>query len=69
MTKITDKKVYVQIAEELIKKYNIKYYHNDLYIYDNGVYVNDTSILEREILSLNENINRFTRKEILEYII
>lgn len=68
MDKILDKKIHVQIGDELIKKYNIKYYHNDLYIYDNGVYVNDTSILEREILSLNENINRFTRKEILEYI-
>lgn len=68
MDKILDKKIHVQIGDELIKKYNIKYYHNDLYVYDNGVYVNDTSILEREILSLNENINRFTRKEILEYI-
>lgn len=68
MTQITDKKVYVQIAEELIKKYDIKYHNNDLYIYNNGVYVNDTTILEREILVLNENINKFTRKEILEYI-
>lgn len=68
MNKITDKKIYVQIAEELIKKYDIKYHNNDLYIYTNGVYVNDTIILEREILVLNENINKFTRKEILEYI-
>lgn len=47
---------------------NIKYFNGDLYIYNNGLYINDISILEREILNLDSNTTKHLRNEILEYI-
>lgn len=60
--------IHTRIAEELLNKYDIKYYNKNLYIYSNGVYFKDTSILEREMLKLNENITKNTRREVIEYI-
>ena len=46
-------KPYVQIANSLISNFKIKYYNGELYVYNNGLYTNDISILEREILKIH----------------
>ena len=61
-------KPYVQIANSLIANLKIKYYNGELYVYNNGLYTNDISILEREILKIDSNTSKHFRNEILEYI-
>ena len=68
MGKLEKKNMHVQIGDTLLESLHIKLYNTDLYVYQNGVYIKDISIIEREILSLNENTTKNTRKEVLEYI-
>ena len=60
--------IHVQIADILLKNYKIKYFNGKLYIYTNGFYTNDISILERAIIDLNPNIKKKTREDIFDYI-
>lgn len=63
-----ENKIHVQIGNELTKRYFIKNFNGNLYIYNNGLYTDDLSILERAILKLNPNITKRTREEIFSYI-
>ena len=68
MGKLKKKSMHVQIGDALLASLHIKLYNTDLYVYHNGFYIKDTSIIEREILSLNENTTKTMRQEILEYL-
>ena len=63
-----ENKMHVQIGNILMKKYHIKNYSGNLYIYNKGIYSDDISILERNIIKLNPNITKRIREEIFSYI-
>lgn len=60
--------LHTSLAEDLLKMYSIKYYNHNLYIYNNGIYSKDTTILEKKLIELDENVTRQIRKEVLEYL-
>ncbi len=60
--------LHTSLAENLLEIFNIKYYNCNLYVYNNGIYSKDTTILEKKMIELDENVTRQTRKETLEYL-
>ena len=57
--------IHTSLAENLLETFNIKYYNCNLYVYNNGIYSKDTTILEKKMIELDENVTRQTRKESL----
>lgn len=60
--------IHVKIAKVVCKTLYIQYYNEGLYIYKNGVYTNDISILELEIIKVYRNATRNIMKEVLHHI-
>lgn len=59
---------YVIIAQKVMKILYIKYYRERYYVYDNGVYHQNLPLIERTILSININLNKHKREEVLDFI-
>lgn len=59
---------HVEIAEKILKKLYIKFFNEDFYVYDNGVYSRNKHIIELAILEINSNASTNLRREILGYI-
>ncbi len=59
---------HVKIAEEIMTSINIKYYAENFYVYENGVYKQNELAVERKILEIKRNAKKNLRKEILDYI-
>lgn len=59
---------HVIIANKITQKYYIYYFHEDFYIYDNGVYKPKKYIIEKEILKINPNAKKNLQNEVLNYI-
>ncbi len=59
---------HVEIAEKVMKEIHIKFYRENFYVYENGVYRKNKPLIEKNILSINRNIKRHLRAEILDYI-
>lgn len=59
---------HVVIAHRVCEKLEIKYYNENFYVYENGVYVQNLPLIEETILSINPNIKKSQRSEVLEYI-
>lgn len=59
---------HVKIAQEVMKRIEIKYYRKDFYVYNNGVYRPNLNLIENIILDINQNLKQHFRKEIIEYI-
>lgn len=59
---------HVQIAEKVLEQLFIKYYKGNFYIYNDGVYKEGLSEIERCMLSIDKNLKRSLRAEILDYL-
>ncbi len=59
---------HVKIAEEVMKKIYIKFYRENFYVYENGVYHKNKTLIEQTILSIKRNAKKHLRAEILDYI-
>lgn len=59
---------HVRIAEEVMKRLHIKYYRENFYVYEEGVYLKNLPLIEKTILSIKKNAKKNLRTEILEYI-
>lgn len=59
---------HVRIAEEIMQRLHIKYYNEEFYVYENGVYKRNRPLIEQEILKIEPSAKSYLRKEILEYI-
>lgn len=59
---------HVKIAEEIMKKLYIRYYRENFYVYQNGVYKKNLPLIEQTILSIDKNIKKHLRQEVLDYI-
>lgn len=59
---------HVIIAEKIMQKYHIHYFHEDFYVYDNGVYNPNKSLIEKEIININPNAKKNLQNEVLNYI-
>ena len=46
----------------------VVYYHGDFWVYVDGVFVSGDKILEKKIVSLNKNLKKSQRKEVMNYI-
>jgi len=57
-----------EIAEELLKNDNIVVYENSLYIYKNGVYVDDENYIYTKIINICKDANTSLRKEVYNYL-
>lgn len=57
-----------KFAKWLIKEYHIKRINNQLHIYKDGVYVDDTKEIEKVMLQTIERLNKTKRNEVLDYI-
>lgn len=57
-----------EIAEELLKNNNIVVYENSLYIYINGVYINDENYIYTKIIDICKEANTSLRKEVYNYL-
>lgn len=67
-TSKSDKQQLYEVAEDIVGTYNVKFYKENFYIYDNGVYREDDGLIEELIYKLNRELKKSQRKEILEYI-
>lgn len=67
-TSKSDKQQLYEVAEDIVDTYNVKFYKENFYIYDNGVYREDDGLIEELIYKLNRELKKSQRKEILEYI-
>ncbi len=67
-TSKSDKQQLYEVAENIVDTYNVKFYKENFYIYDNGVYREDDGLIEELIYKLNRELKKSQRKEILEYI-
>lgn len=59
---------HVKIAEEVMKKMHIKFYKENFYVYENGVYHKNKTLIEQAILSIKRNAKKYLRAEALDYI-
>lgn len=59
---------HVKLAEKVMNSMNIKYYNENFYVYENGVYHKNLPAIEKCILTLNRNVKKHLRAEILDYI-
>ena len=59
---------HVKLAEEVLSRMYIKYYNEDFYVYENGVYRPNLSAIESCIQSIDKNTRRSMQAEILNYI-
>ena len=59
---------HVRIANQVLTELSIKYYKCNYYVYNNGVYKEGLSKIEKCILSIDNNIKRNTRSEVLDYL-
>jgi len=64
---------HIAVAEMLEDKYNVVAYHEALYVYDDGVYINGEEILQTEIANLSKQIGckgsvRAPTTEIIHYL-
>lgn len=66
---IEDKKEeHVLIAEQIMSRMEIRYYHENFYVYENGVYRPNLHAIESEILSIKKYAKKHLRNEIQDYI-
>lgn len=65
-----DKKQFLhnEFADWLKKSYFIEYYAGSLYLYDNGVYVNNEMEIERQMINQIPTLTQHQRKETLSYL-
>lgn len=61
-------KEHVIIADKILEELYIKYYKENFYVYDSGVYKEGKSKIEKCIISIDKNIKKNVRTEILDYI-
>lgn len=59
---------HVVVAEQVLQQLYIKYYKGAFYVYTLGVYKEGLSQIEKCILSIDKNIKKSLRTEILEYL-
>ena len=61
-------KEHVIIAEKVLELLSIKYYNQNFYVYENGVYQEGLTKIEQCIISIDKNIKKSIRNEILDYL-
>ena len=61
-------KTHNEIAEELLKNNNIVVFENSLYIYKDGVYVDDEAYIYTKIIDIYKEANTSLRKEVYNYL-
>ena len=59
---------HVEVAEKVMSNLYIKYYKEDFYVYDGGVYRRNKPLIEREIIKTRKNCKKNFRTEVIEYI-
>ena len=59
---------HVKLAEQVLEKLYIKYYNENFYVYDNGVYKQNLEAIEQCILDIDKNVKQSMQKEILNYL-
>lgn len=61
-------KTHNEIAEELLKNNSIVIFENSLYIYKDGVYVDDETYIYTKIIDIYKEANTSLRKEVYNYL-
>lgn len=59
---------HVVVAEQVLERLHIKYYKGDFYVYQRGVYKEGKTIIEQCLLSIDKNLKKGMRAEILDYL-
>ena len=59
---------HVKIAEEVLDRLYIKYYNENFYVYDNGVYRVNLPAIEKCIQEIDKNAKKTMQNEVLNYI-
>ena len=56
------------IGDYMMRNMNIKFYHENFYLYKNGVYEPNEKALEVQLIHIHKGLTRSKRKEIMNYI-
>lgn len=59
---------HVKLAEDIMSLLYIKFYNENFYVFENGVYKKDLPLIEQYILEIKKNAKKSLRAEILDYI-
>lgn len=62
-TSKSDKQQLYEVAEDIVDTYNVKFYKENLYIYDDGVYREDDGLIEELIYKLNRELKKVKEKK------
>lgn len=58
-----------EVADKLLEENSIRIYENNLYIYVNGVYTDDTKAIERKIIQIVPDATSNFRSEVYKYLL
>lgn len=59
---------HVRLAEEVLNRLYIKYYNENFYVYEDGVYRQNLQAVEQCILDIDKNTKKAMQSEVLNYI-
>lgn len=57
-----------EFAKKIKEEFHVKRINGDIFVYVDGVYINNTAEIERKMVSLRPDLKRNTRMEVLAYI-
>ena len=68
ITRLEENEEHIVIAEQVLEQLDIRFYHENFYVYKNGVYKINLPKIESCIVKINKNKKKSVRSEILDYI-
>ena len=68
ITKLDDDAEHVVIANKVLEQLNIKYYKGNFYVYENGVYKEGLTKIEKCITDINRNLKKSAKSEVLDFL-
>lgn len=68
ISKIDEDEYHVTVASKVLEQLHIKFYNGNFYVYENGVYKENLTKIEKCIIDIDKNIKKSTRNEILDYL-
>ena len=68
ITRLEEDEEHIIIAHQVLEKLDIRFYNENFYVYENGVYKINLPRIESCIVKINKNKKKFVRSEILDYI-
>jgi len=68
ITRIEEDEEHIIIANQVLDTLDIRFYNENFYVYENGVYKINLPRIESCIVEINKNKKKYVRSEILDYI-